>query len=72
MQAEIGEKNGKRSEKNLTKMETSTGLRKKESGVQFPVQHTGIILNYSNHRLVPIISCLEMFHKFILLACTFS
>lgn len=47
------------------------GLRKSEYRVQFPVQHTGTILNYSNHRLVPIISYLEMFHNFILVACTF-
>lgn len=61
----------KKWKKKPTKMETSTGLRKKESGVQFPVQHTGIIFNYNNHRFVPIICYLEMFHKFILLACTF-
>lgn len=47
------------------------GKRKRESRVQFPVQHTGTILNYSNHKLGPIISYLEMLHNFIPLAFTF-
>lgn len=52
-------------------METSMGKRKRESRVQFPVQHTGTILNYSNHKLGPIISFLETLHNFIPLAFTF-